>query len=246
MYAGVADIVGGLQFRDKDGDLSGLTVGDAFFDFDGDRQNRIRYDTPVLGPGLQFSVSAGSDQRYDASLNWGGDFDQWSGVDFGPFTTLAAIGISDPSEKTTATPTISTSRGAGTRRSNGSAIPASASTSPVATTLRRRAISATRSGARSCRRSRTMVPSSTARYAGTAWTERMPRAWTTSWGKRRRTGQVLMRRRLTIPAILLAALALTSACVPIRAADPPRNNTEIPQGPGLFTGEAGELVILLR
>lgn len=98
MYAGVADIVGGLQFRDKDGDLSGLTVGDAFFDFDGDRQNRIRYDTPVLGPGLQFSVSAGSDQRYDASLNWGGDFDQWSGVDFGPFTTLAAIGISDPSE----------------------------------------------------------------------------------------------------------------------------------------------------
>jgi predicted porin len=98
MYAGVADIVGGLQFRDKDGDLSGLTVADAFFDFDGDRQNRVRYDTPVLGPGFQFSVSAGSDQRYDASLNWGGDFDQWSGVDFGPFTTLAAIGISDPSE----------------------------------------------------------------------------------------------------------------------------------------------------
>lgn len=55
-----------------------------------------------------------------------------------------------------------------------------------------------------------------------------------------------MRRRLTIPAILLAALALTSACVPIRAADPPRHNTEIPQGPGLFTGEAGELVILVR
>ena len=77
MYAGVADIVGGLQFTD--GDLTGLTVADAFFDFDGDRQNRVRYDTPVFGPGLQFSTSAGSDQRYDASLNWGGDFDQWTG-----------------------------------------------------------------------------------------------------------------------------------------------------------------------
>jgi hypothetical protein len=97
MYAGVADIVGGLQFT-EDGNLTGLTVADAFFDFDGDRQNRVRYDTPVFGPGLQFSTSAGSDQRYDASLNWGGDFDQWTGVEVGPFTTLAAIGISDPSE----------------------------------------------------------------------------------------------------------------------------------------------------
>jgi hypothetical protein len=97
MYAGVADIVGGLQFT-EDGDLTGLTVADAFFDFDGDRQNRVRYDTPMFGPGLQFSASAGSDQRYDASLNWGGDFDQWTGVEVGPFTTLAAVGISDPSE----------------------------------------------------------------------------------------------------------------------------------------------------
>jgi cytoskeletal protein RodZ len=98
MYAGVADIVGGLQFRDDDGDLTGLSVADAFFDFDGDRQDRVRYDTPMFGPGMQFSASAGEDQRYDASLNWGGDFDQWSGVEVGPFTTLAAIGISDPSE----------------------------------------------------------------------------------------------------------------------------------------------------
>jgi hypothetical protein len=98
MYAGVADIVGGLLFRDQDGELTDVTVADAFFDFDGDRQDRVRYDTPVFGPGLQFSASAGADQRYDAALNWGGDFDQWSGVEVGPFTTLAAIGISDPSE----------------------------------------------------------------------------------------------------------------------------------------------------
>jgi hypothetical protein len=44
----------------------------------------------------------------------------------------------------------------------------------------------------------------------------------------------------------LLAAALVSACVPIRPADPPRNNTEIPEGPGIFTGEAGELVIIRR
>jgi hypothetical protein len=41
-------------------------------------------------------------------------------------------------------------------------------------------------------------------------------------------------------------MALVSACVPIRPADPPRHNTEIPKGPGVFTGETGELVILRR
>ena len=46
--------------------------------------------------------------------------------------------------------------------------------------------------------------------------------------------------------ILIVLVALASACAPIRAADPPRNNTEIPEGPGLFTREAGELIILSR
>ena len=55
-----------------------------------------------------------------------------------------------------------------------------------------------------------------------------------------------MRSRLAVFGVMLLAVALTSACVPIRPADPPRRNTEIPQGPGLFTGEAGELVILSR
>jgi hypothetical protein len=55
-----------------------------------------------------------------------------------------------------------------------------------------------------------------------------------------------MRRRLRFVGIVVLAVALAGACVPIRAADPPRHNTEIPQGPGLFTGEEGELVILRR
>jgi hypothetical protein len=45
---------------------------------------------------------------------------------------------------------------------------------------------------------------------------------------------------------VLVLIALASACTPIRPADPPRHNTEIPQGSGLFTGEAGELIILSR
>ncbi|MFZ2100010.1 MAG: hypothetical protein WAU86_05550 [Oricola sp.] len=95
MYSGVADPVGGMQFFDG-AMLSGLTVGDAFFNFDGERQNRARYDTPVIGPGLQFSASAGDDQRYDAAITWGGDYGNWSGVEIGPFTTLGAFSIRDP------------------------------------------------------------------------------------------------------------------------------------------------------
>ena len=96
MYSGIADIAGGLQFV-ADGELTGVTVGDAFFNFDGNRQDRIRYDTPLFGPGVQLSVSAGDDQRYDAAVTWGGDYGAWSGVEVGPFTTLGALSIQDPS-----------------------------------------------------------------------------------------------------------------------------------------------------
>ncbi len=98
MYSGIADIVGGLQFTDNDGELSGLTVGDAFFNFDGNRQDRVRYDSPVYGPGVQLSVSTGADQRADAAMTWGGDYGNWSGVDIGDVTTLGAVSIRDPNE----------------------------------------------------------------------------------------------------------------------------------------------------
>lgn len=97
MYSGVSDIVGGLQFV-SNGALTGVTVGNAFSNLDGNRQDRARYDTPTVGPGLQLSVSAGSDQRYDAALTWGGDYGDWTGVEIGPFTTLGAISIRDPNE----------------------------------------------------------------------------------------------------------------------------------------------------
>lgn len=96
MYSGVADPLGGMQFTDGDS-LSGIAVGDAFFNFDGNgREDRVRYDTPVVGPGIQVSVSADSDNRYDLAATWGGDYGDWSGVEIGDFLTLGAVAISDP------------------------------------------------------------------------------------------------------------------------------------------------------
>jgi hypothetical protein len=96
MYSGVADIMGGLQFTDGS-DLTGVMLSDAFFNFDSGRMNRIRYDSPMLGP-VQASVSAGSDQRWDVALSFGGDYGRWSGIDLGPFTGIGAVGFYDPND----------------------------------------------------------------------------------------------------------------------------------------------------
>ena len=84
MYAGVADIAGGILFTDGI-DYSDVTVGDAFFDFDGDRLGRIRYDSPMFGP-MQGSVSYGQDDQWAAAVTLGGDYGDWSGWALGNFT----------------------------------------------------------------------------------------------------------------------------------------------------------------
>jgi hypothetical protein len=94
MTSGVEFVAGGLQFTDGH-ELTGVRIEDAFFNFDGNRQNRVRYDSPMLGP-VQLSVSAGSDQRYDAALTFGGDYDHWSGFEVGGLTMLGAVSISQP------------------------------------------------------------------------------------------------------------------------------------------------------
>jgi hypothetical protein len=99
MLSGVSFFAGGLQFTDGD-DLTGVTIADAFFNFDGDRQSRVRYDTPTFGP-LQLSLSAGADQRLDAAVTFGGDFDHWTSYEGGGITTLGAIAVSDPSDNDT-------------------------------------------------------------------------------------------------------------------------------------------------
>jgi predicted porin len=91
MYAGVADIAGGIFFTDGT-DLSDTTVADAFFDFDGDRLARVRYDSPMLGP-VQGSASYGQDDQWAAAVTLGGDYGDWSGWALGDFTLLAAASV---------------------------------------------------------------------------------------------------------------------------------------------------------
>lgn len=100
MYAGVSDIAGGVIFTDgtdlvnfgTPDDPSYLTVGDAFFDFDGDRLARVRYDSPMFGP-VQGSVSYGQDDQWAAAVTLGGDYGDWSGWTIGDVTVLAAASV---------------------------------------------------------------------------------------------------------------------------------------------------------
>lgn len=92
-YASIADIAGGLQFRDSDDNLTGIRISDAFQDEDGlGRQSRLRYDTPTWR-GFYLAASVVSDQRRDASL-W------WSGQGYG-LKAAGAFAVSDPNEDNT-------------------------------------------------------------------------------------------------------------------------------------------------
>ncbi len=93
MYAGVADVAGGVYFT------NGVEVGDtpinfAFYDYDPGELGRIRYDSPMFGP-LQGAVSYGQDGQWAAALSLGGDYGDWSGWTVGNFTGLAAASIYD-------------------------------------------------------------------------------------------------------------------------------------------------------
>lgn len=89
-------IAGGLEFTDGH-ELSGVKLFDAFFNFDGERMPRVRYDTPNVGP-FQLAISAGSDQRYDLALAFGRDYDHWTGASAAGFTTVGGVGISRPND----------------------------------------------------------------------------------------------------------------------------------------------------
>ena len=94
-YASIADIAGGMLFRQSSGDnsLTNVSVSGAFKDLDGlSRKSRLRYDTPTFY-GFSLAGSLVSDQRYDASLWWGGQ-------GFG-FKAAAGAAIADPNEDNT-------------------------------------------------------------------------------------------------------------------------------------------------
>ena len=74
-YAGIADISGGMLFRQKNGarDLTTLKVSDVFKSGDGlSRQSRLRYDTPAWN-GFRLAGSLISNQQSDIALYWGGE-----------------------------------------------------------------------------------------------------------------------------------------------------------------------------
>ncbi len=93
-YASIADIAAGMLFREnRDDKLTSISISDAFKDLDGlSRKNRVRYDTPTF---WNFHLQGGvvSDQRWDASLWWGG---QALGV-----KAVAAVALSDPNKDNT-------------------------------------------------------------------------------------------------------------------------------------------------
>lgn len=93
-YSSFADIAGGMLFRQTAGDtLTDVSMSDAFKNFDGlSRKSRVRYDTPTLY-GFSLAASLVSDQRYDASLWWGG---QGLG-----FKAAAAVAVANPNEDDT-------------------------------------------------------------------------------------------------------------------------------------------------
>ncbi|MGD8500857.1 MAG: hypothetical protein PVJ86_09435 [Phycisphaerales bacterium] len=93
-YSSIADIAGGMFFRQTGDDtLTDVKVSNAFKNFDGlSRKSRVRYDTPTFW-GFHLAGSAVSDQRWDASLWWGGQ--GWG------FKAAGAAAISDPNEDNT-------------------------------------------------------------------------------------------------------------------------------------------------
>ena len=66
-YSAVADVAGGFEIRLANGNLSGVTIGDLFDNFNGDTFNVIRYETPEFA-GFVLSASWGEDDMWDVAL----------------------------------------------------------------------------------------------------------------------------------------------------------------------------------
>jgi cell division protein FtsB len=94
-YSSVADIAGGMLFRESNGgnSLTTVSVANAFNNRDGlSRRDRLRYDTPTFW-GFHLAGSVVSDQRYDGALFWGGQ-------GYG-FKAAAAAAVADPNNDDT-------------------------------------------------------------------------------------------------------------------------------------------------
>lgn len=92
-YASIADIAGGMLFRESASDmLTDVKVSEAFKDFDGlSRKSRLRYDTPSFY-GFGLAGSAISDSRWDTALRWAGS---GYGLKMGAAAAVAYINASN-------------------------------------------------------------------------------------------------------------------------------------------------------
>ncbi len=68
-----SDFGGGIEFRGAGGVGLGVTAGDVTPSFDGGRRDRVRYDTPAIGP-LSVAVSHATDSQVDIGAKLAGSF----------------------------------------------------------------------------------------------------------------------------------------------------------------------------
>ncbi|MDA7963388.1 porin [Ruegeria sp.] len=87
LYSFTNDENGGFFYRDTNGVLSGITVGDTSSNFDGSRRGRVRYDTPEisgftagLAYGQNILASGDDDDYYDVGVRYSNTFA--GGVEF--------------------------------------------------------------------------------------------------------------------------------------------------------------------
>ena len=87
LYSFTNDENGGFFYRDTNGLLSGITVGDSSSNFDGARRGRVRYDTPEfsgftagLAYGQNILSSSDDDDYYDVGVRYSNTFA--GGVEF--------------------------------------------------------------------------------------------------------------------------------------------------------------------
>ncbi|NDR58056.1 porin [Aliiruegeria sabulilitoris] len=93
----VGDSAGSYFFRQDDGELSGVTIGNAFKHYDGARRMRVRYDTPKFGgrsddTGINFEISYGYEALQDDNDNTYYDVAAYFGEAFSSFDVAAAAG----------------------------------------------------------------------------------------------------------------------------------------------------------
>jgi hypothetical protein len=99
-YASISDMNGGFNFRDGNDNII-TSIGNAFSNFDGfSRRDRIRYDSPMLGP-VYFSASYMNGQSYD----FAGRFAyEWDG--FGKLAAAASWLPADTQRDSFKAPTV--------------------------------------------------------------------------------------------------------------------------------------------